>query len=218
MKLSAAQASRITKDWQDEFPGLGVYKPLHLMRRCGPVLVGLCLDRTSSGDAYKPTFHTHCLLRQFPIISLSLAVQLKTANGTDTAVSVRSHESGLSNYAAKMRALALIPLEGELKLSQFDDACLQWLHQQQSPYWPMVLEDRILLHAWCGADFGKTLREAETILRSWPSFVTDKFGGTSGWLARVERIAGNRNVLEKTLTSEIESHGLAHLPQSDFFL
>ncbi|MBX3692646.1 hypothetical protein [Dokdonella sp.] len=218
MKISAAQAKSITKDWQNEFPSLGVYKPLHLLRRCGPILVGLCLNRASSGDIYKPTFHSHCLLRQFPTISLSLAVQLKAANGTDAAVSVKFHESKLAESATKMRALALLPFEGDLKLSQFDDACAKWLRQQQSPYWPSVLEDRVLLHAWSGVDFEKTLREAEAILKSWPSFVTDKIGGTSGWLARVDGMAGDRNALEDTLASEIEAHGLVNLPTGSFFM
>lgn len=216
MKISAAQAKSITKDWQNEFPGLGVYKPLHLLRRCGPILVGLCLNRSSSGNIYKPTFHSHCLLRQFPTISLSLAVQLKAANGSDAAVSVKFHEPNLKESAAKMRALAFLPFEGDLKLSQFDDACVKWLRQQQSPYWPLVLEDRILLHAWCRVGFKDALREAEVMLKSWPSFVIDKIGGRSGWLSRVERVAGDQSALENVLASEIEAHGLASLPTGTF--
>ncbi|MGE3182975.1 MAG: hypothetical protein AB7N71_15210 [Phycisphaerae bacterium] len=217
MKISTAKAKSITKDWQNEFPSLGVYKPLRLLRRCGPILVGLCLERASSGDIYKPIFHSHCLLRQFPTISLSLAVQLQAANGAGAFISVKFHASKLAESAAKMRALALLPLEGDLKLSQFDSACAKWLLQQQSPYWPLVLEDRILLYAWSGMDFQKALREAEAMLESWPSFVTDKIGGTSGWIARVARAAGDRNALENTLASEIEAHGLINLPTGTFF-
>src|SRR5436190_8831039 len=120
---TSAQILQITKDWKDEFPSLGVYKPLHLLRRNGPLLSGICLDRTSSGDIYKPIFHYHCLLRSCPAISLSLAVQLKAANGTDASVSFRSHESSFAKSAEKMRALALLPLDGDITLRQFDEAC-----------------------------------------------------------------------------------------------
>lgn len=216
MKISVAQAKNITKEWQSEFPSMGIYKPLHLLRRCGPIVVGLCLNRTSSGDIYKPTFHSHCLLRPFSTISLSLALQLKAANGTDAAISVKFHESKLAESAAKMRALSLLPYEGDLTLTQFDNACTEWLRQQQTPYWPSVLEDRVLLHAWAGMDFGRILREAKVILRSWPSFVIDKMGGVSGWLEQVEGRASDRNALEHTLASEIEVHGLANLPTGTF--
>lgn len=215
MKISAAQAKAITQDWQDHFPHLGVYKPHHLLRRCGPVLVGLCLNRASSGDIYKPTFHCHCLLRPFPTVSLSLAVQLKAPNGSDAAISIKFHEAKLAEATAKMRNLALLPLDADFGVNDFETACAHWLRQQQTPYWPTVMEDRILFHAWSGKDYVKTLHEAEATLKSWPSFVTDKLGGISIWMARVEQAAGNRDALAAVLASEIEVHGVESLPTGE---
>ncbi|MCP5326637.1 MAG: hypothetical protein H7A09_09995 [Oceanospirillaceae bacterium] len=212
MKITAVQAKSITQDWQNHFPSLGIYKPLHLMRRCGPLLVGLCLNRSSSGDIYKPTFHYHCLLRQFPTVSLSLAVQLKAPNGTDAAISTKFHEKKLPEAAAKMRALALLPFDFDFGVVEFDVACDKWLGQQQTPYWPAVMEDRVLLHAWAGKDYTKALRDAEAALKSWPAFVTDKFGGVSSWVERVELAARNREALAGVLAAEIDAHRVASLP------
>jgi hypothetical protein len=215
MKITAAQAKSITQDWQNHFPSLGVYKPLHLLRRCGPLLVGLCLNRSSSGDIYKPTFHCHCLLRQFPTVTLSLAVQLTAPNGSDAAISTKFHAAKLPYAAAKMRDLALLPLDANFGLSAFDAACTQWLRQQPTPYWPTVMEERVLLNAWVGKDYTKALGDAEAALKSWPSFVTDKIGGVTAWLSRVEQVAGNRDGLASVLASEIEVHGVAKLPAGD---
>jgi hypothetical protein len=38
--LTPAWKTKITADWSAAFPGLGVYKPLHLLRRAGPLLMG----------------------------------------------------------------------------------------------------------------------------------------------------------------------------------
>jgi len=216
MKITTAEAKAITQDWQNYFPSLGAYKSLHLMRRCGPVLVGLCLNRSSSDHIYKPTFHCHCLLRKFPTISLSLAVQLKAPNGSDAAISTKSHETKLRDAAAKMRALALLPLDVNFGIDEFDVACSQWLQQQQTPYWPAVMEDRILLYAWAGKDYTKALGEAEMALKAWPAFVTDKLGGISSWMTRVEQVAGNHDALASVLASEIYAHRVARLPFGDF--
>jgi hypothetical protein len=215
MKITTAQAKAITQDWQNHFPSLGVYKPLHLLRRCGPLLVGLCLNRSSSGDIYKPTFHCHCLLRAFPTVSLSLAVQLTAPNGSDAAISTKFHEVKLPDAAAKMRVLALLPLDADFGVSAFDAACAQWLRQQLTPYWPAVMEDRVLLNAWVGNDYTKALHDAEATLKSWPAFVTDKLGGVAAWMSRVEQAAGNRDGLSSILASEIEVHGVAKLPAGD---
>jgi len=215
MKITVAKAKAITQNWQNQFPNLGVYKPLHLLRRCGPLLVGICLNRSTSGDIYKPTFHCHCLLRKFPTISLSLAVQLKASNGTDAGISTRLEEAELTDVASKMKELALLPLDANFGVNEFDEACTRWLQQQQTPYWPSVIEDRVLLSAWAQKDYMRKLGDAEAELKSWPTFVTNKIGGVTAWMARVEQATRNHNELASVLASEIDVHGVANLPSCE---
>lgn len=57
MKLTQYLQDKITEDWARLLPGLGIYKPMRLLRRVGPMLTGICLDRDSGNEAYRPTFH-----------------------------------------------------------------------------------------------------------------------------------------------------------------
>jgi len=50
--LTKSAEKQITEDWQREILSLGVYEPRWLLRRVGPLLVGICLDRDSGGTSY----------------------------------------------------------------------------------------------------------------------------------------------------------------------
>lgn len=154
------------------------------------MVVGLCLDRSASQDIYIPTFHAHCLLRRWPTISLSLNVRLKADNGADSCVRVttKSDQEALSKAMARMKDLALLPLAGECRLADFESGAARWLKAQASPFWPMVLEDLILVRSWSGVDHGQALNDAEDVLRHWPRTVTDKVGGVDAWVARLTQL------------------------------
>lgn len=62
--LTAAAKKKITLDWSRLFPELGTYRPLHLLRRVGPLLQGIALERTSGNDLYRPMAHIHCLAQE----------------------------------------------------------------------------------------------------------------------------------------------------------
>lgn len=75
-KLTPAIKKRITNDWHRLFPALGVYKPMHLLNRVGPLLIGILLEVKSGNHNYIPTFHVHNLTRPFPVVALGLATTL----------------------------------------------------------------------------------------------------------------------------------------------
>lgn len=56
-----------TSDWAKAFPGFDVWQKLCLLRRVGPTLQGICLERTTSGDEYFATAHVHALTTDFPV-------------------------------------------------------------------------------------------------------------------------------------------------------
>jgi hypothetical protein len=215
MKLTPAKARAITRDWQCLFPTLAVYGPLHLMRRCGPLLVGICLDRTSSGDEYRPKFHCHCLLRKSPAITLSLYVQLIGSRGAKTSVKVRRHEAMLQEAAAKMRALALLPLDVDFGVGDYEAAAVEWMRRWGAFCWPGIIEDLILVKSWAGVDYSDNLVAAEAALRSWPNDIVMQLGGVAAWMARVESSARNRDELESVFASEMRAHRLEGLPSGD---
>jgi hypothetical protein len=69
--MESKVANKITKDWQRELPKLGINRPMSLLRRVGPLLVGVSLER-EFGSRYTPTFHVHFLGKQSPGMLLSL--------------------------------------------------------------------------------------------------------------------------------------------------
>lgn len=213
--ISRAQQRAITNDWQAEFPTLAVYRPMWLARRCGPVLIGLCLDR-GGGDNYYPTWHYHCLLRPWPDISLSLATRLGQPHGSAEYVSLRVHAQRFVEIATRTRSSASFPLDGDLSLSQFKAVCDAWLQRQRVDLSPPVLADIVLLSAWCGSDWQAHLRLVERLTSQWPQRVNDFVGGTVNWLANLTAAASNRTELDRTMENEITTHKLQNLPASEF--
>ena len=93
-KLTPAVKRKITLDWHDCFPEMGIYKPLHLLRRVGPLLIGILLERDRTADRYLPTFYVHNLAKHFPVITLTLASPLRTEKTfAPDKIKVSEHES-----------------------------------------------------------------------------------------------------------------------------
>ena len=53
MKVTPALKKRISQDWQGCFPGLKIWKPIRLLRRVGPLLIGITLALGSSQYGYQ---------------------------------------------------------------------------------------------------------------------------------------------------------------------
>jgi hypothetical protein len=115
-KMTSVDKKRITSDWNQLFPSLGVYKPMHLLNRIGPLLVGILLEVKSGNESYIPTFHVHNLTRPFPVVSLGMKTTLNRQY-----VHPEWHEKKLKGMALKMKETALITFEGDLKLDTVID-------------------------------------------------------------------------------------------------
>lgn len=76
--LNKSAEKQITADWQREMPSLGIYRPRHLLRRVGLLLVGVLLERDSGRDMYHPMFHVHCMGKALHFVSLTLCTQLRS--------------------------------------------------------------------------------------------------------------------------------------------
>src|SRR5689334_8250555 len=103
-KLDAGAARRITEDWATAFPGFGVYRPLRILRRLGPLVQGVTLERSSSGNDYLPTAHVHALTRSFPVISLTLAERLAGNSGVEQRIKLSDHESSFAWAVDRLRS------------------------------------------------------------------------------------------------------------------
>jgi len=214
--LTPAVEKQITEDWQREIPTLGVYEPRWLMRRAGPLLVGICLDRDSGGDRYKPTFHVHCLGREFPCVSLTLDTQLRSErSGGPDFIEVRWHEQKYRKAAARMVRQSLLPLEGDLRLGQVIDAYRRHMVTPLAKRQPVLLyRDMILLLAWAGDPAGATDLLAECLpLADTAGF--QHVGGRTVFEAETRRLIAQPSLINETVAAQIVALGVGQLPVSE---
>lgn len=216
-KLGAAEKRNITADWQREFPVLATYKPMWLLKRHGPLLVGLMLDRDSSNELYIPTFHVHNLLAPFPSISLSLIYNAPGEKQPRMARQIRvdRHESAYLDVVAFFKKATPELDAVDLSLSRAIQLHFDFVREKRDyavakRCWSLFC-DVALLAAWGGHDAyaRDCIDGASFLMREWNlPFNVSEWAATVRDLARPE-------VMQETLASEIAKHKLGRLPAFD---
>ncbi|WP_421379610.1 hypothetical protein ACOJQI_15880 [Bacillus salacetis] len=207
-KIRIADKRQITSDWQQTIPSLGVYKPMHLLNRVGPLLVGVLLEVKSDNENYLPTFHVHNLLQSFPVVSLGL-------NYEASPITVAGHQSKHFGSAMDIINQAIIPLEGDLHLTTVLNAYEKYYKKNTGGYFHQyIFEDIVLLSAWCGdkQKIDKGLEFAENNMSQWPEHVLNRLGGLKKWLTTLEEKAQNQTELLTILESQIIELKVSHIP------
>lgn len=216
-KLTEATKREITKDWAACFPSLGVYKPLWLMRRVGPLLEGICLNRDSSNERYQPIFHVHNLAREDSALSFTLAEELRTVrNGTPEKVRVAFHKDHYVDVAKRICAQALLPLEGDLELRSVVAAYRNYTQRPLAKYPVNLYEDLITILLWCGreGEAKEVLANCLGEMEMWPPSVASlqRVGGVEKWEQKCSAWIQNRRTVRATVEQQIQAHGVADLP------
>ncbi len=230
-KLTPSIEKKITRDWAKWFPGMGIYKKRWLMRRVGPLLIGICLDRDSHGDQYKPCFHVHFLGKEFPsgeahrdnqVVSLTLCSQLLTRRTqAPDSVKVRWHEERYHDAVERMKEQALLPLEGDVRLDQVLQAYQEY-HRRAPMGKPslsadvILMSDIIMLLAWCGRR-----DEAEQALNEVLTTVTVEsgyrhpYGSREAFEAAMREAIDHPESIREQVEKQIERLGVGELPLSE---
>lgn len=213
-KLTKSTRDQITTDWLVSLPSLGVYRAMHLLRRCGPMLVGVCLERDSSGTEYWPTFHTHVLGKGFPVVSLTLAQPLLTERGGGPWwLRVAHHQEYFGKAASCLAKQALLPLEGAITLPLALTAYQDYAHRPTVHYPIDLFEDMVILAAWCGrSDLASAhITTASEEISSWPSAILESIGGVDRWLSRISALS-RYDALAMQVEDEISRLGIERIP------
>lgn len=214
-KLTPMIARAITSDWHIAIPSLAVYKPRWLLRRVGPLLVGVCLDRDSSGEIYKPKFHAHCLCHSQSFIGLSLCKQLyNPRSGGPTFVALHVHNDRYRECASLMISQALLPLSGDLSFTQVERAYINYVNQPEG--WSQslfLMRDLALMAAW-----SRLPQRAETLMRECLRIPEDilfsPWGGRGEFYKACSRQIEDPSLIDQAVSNEIVAHGLGKLPAS----
>jgi len=168
-------------------PGLHPWGDSHLIRRCGPVLSGVCLDGTRDPQACQPTFFVHNLLVSQPVMTLAYGAPLLPrgvprrlrygASVDDEARALLSQVQALSGLPALGDLVAHIAL---LRAGEFGPPSL---------YPPHVMRDVLTIGAFLHQADEKTmlvwLDAAQAALQRAAPFNMHIIGSVAAWRSRV---------------------------------
>lgn len=116
-KISSSKKKSITNQWKNEYPELVLYKNMWLLRRVGPLLQGICLDRDSTNVSYLPTFHVHNLIGQEDdFVSLSLKRVLAKSNGTPLVITEIQHDKNFGDFIKEFNKQVPFGFSGDVEL------------------------------------------------------------------------------------------------------
>lgn len=213
-KPTAATVRRVTSEWAEAFPGFDVWRKLRLLRRIGPVLQGICLERTTSGDEYFATAHVHALTSEFPVISLMLNQRLLSSSGQPERLRFARHEAEFRSAAARLSDQSKLSLGEAPSLEQivrgYHSAAV---HRQAKGHPPAVLEmrDSILTAAAAGRKdlVEEGLRLADELANVWPkSRLPLDWESKAVWLAELTFKANDPDALWEVVEGQIAKHEL----------
>lgn len=231
-KLTPKVKRWITKDWAPFFPGLGVYKPMRFLRRVGPIMIGVCLDRGRGGEHYYPKFHISCLTNDTADLPLTLCTQLQNERFSEVQgrllrgpdfIAVKWHHRHYEDAAKRMNAQALLPLTGGLSCHQVIAAYRAYGSRQ--PHGLGLHEHREMpeIAAWAGDQklalslFQETVRHIdgyEPRLRKNMEPWRDTPVTAEQWLAELEERLANPEELRAAVERRIDELKLRNLPSA----
>lgn len=215
--LSAARKKSITRDWQKLVPQFAALRPMSLVRRVGPLVQGICLDRDSSNSAYLPTTFVHCLCRPFPVLSLTLGQPLLASrSGTIQRISVQFHSTHYVEACNRLLAASLMRVDGDWRLSDLLYAYTNYrqLGRPDSRYPVLLIEDAISVCAWLGneSDASRMVIEACDEAKHWPENVLARREGLSEWESSLKGIAASGKELRRIAEEQVDLLRLGSAP------
>ena len=218
-EFTSSLKRQITDDWAGMFPTLGVFKPMWLLRRVGPIVEGICLNRDSSNARYQPIFHVHNLAKIDSSLSLTLADELRTVrNNTPEKIKVAFHKDHYADAARRLNGQALLPVSGDLRVEEIIKAYSDYMERPLSKYPILLYEDVIMILVWCGrsSEAREALVRFERELAAWPESISalQRVGGGRAWLAKCEGWIEQPDGIRVTVEEQTVFHGLEKLPRA----
>ncbi|MFI5815530.1 hypothetical protein ACIA7S_31890 [Streptomyces sp. NPDC051643] len=219
-KTDPATAKQVTADWARVFDGFDIWRPFRLLRRVGPLVQGITLDRSTSGDAYFPTAHIHALMRPFPVVSLALGQRLASTSGVQEAIKFTDHAEDYLDAARRLAGQARLSLDVPPTVADVVNELRAFATAQQGlgglpAIW--AVEDSILVPSASGdrdlAEEG--LQLARDLVKKWPKHrLPLDWVGEEVWITSLRKSADNAEDLRAIVESQVRAHKLAKIRQN----
>jgi hypothetical protein len=217
MTFDAATIRRFTADWAAEFPEFDVWRPLRLLRRVGPVLQGIALERSTSTEGYFVTAHVHSLTRASRLVSLTLSHRLCSETGAQERIQISRQPAEIQSAAIRLREQSVLSLDRRPSLGGIVRAYIEYAKAVQRngvPNAVVELEDCVLIPAVAEMPdvMVEGIRLARELADGWdgsraPSGLPD----TRSWLNDLERRGSDIATLRAVVESQIAKHKLAKI-------
>ena len=209
--------SEITRDWKGEFPGLKIERPLSLLRRVGPLLVGVYLDRFST-TSYRPTFYVHFLGNSEDGLSLTMRTEFTPTPEMEVPViEVSAHKRFYKEAARLLREAAPLSIEGPLTVKEVLEAYRTFSRTcKGESQLANLYQDAIKLATCYGfTDEAKGLL-GEIMERTEGDRKFYHHGGREAYIERMREAIGNPGKIWQTLDEEIIRHKVEKIPFEEF--
>lgn len=181
--------ARITADWAAAFPGLGVRAPAAaspmLVRRAGPVVAGICLDRRTDTTVYCPTAFVHFLGTPGASITLTGATVPARPNGAPMIVRAGLHDREFPDAVARLRSAFPLDLDEPWSLDTVVGGCLDLANRETATYGPRMagalLEMVALVPIVVAGDSSAGMVSTSRLVRSTAGLAWTSVRSGRGW-------------------------------------
>ncbi|MDX2109331.1 MAG: hypothetical protein SFY80_03725 [Verrucomicrobiota bacterium] len=217
MIYDAKAKKKVSNDWAAQFPLLQVWKATRLLKRHGPLVVGICLDRASSMK-YTPIAHFHTLCIPFPTISLSLAGELED-RGVPLSISLSRHELEYQRVVAEFRLRYSFLDNERMEFNDFVNATRDYISGKhgkfsETPYQHPPFEGIISVAAYLGQiNYAQlALDDFARRISRWPSSAVHIIGSADKWRAKMQEIIDAACDSQHIVDNQINEHKLDGIP------
>ncbi|CAI3943119.1 unnamed protein product [Commensalibacter communis] len=203
-RLTASEKKIITSDWKSVLKNYQNYKTLHLIKRNGPILIGVYLQPVYAGEHYVPVFHTHSLMTVAPTIGLSSLICLKGKKGANESISVLRHASEFEKLVSAFKKQVPLAFVRELYCQALDQYYQHFITIDKG-YSIHVMTENILLLFWCQYDrqaIEQRINKYKSIIQQWPDAAKIRFSSEQGWEKSIHSLM-SLDRLQETVQKEL---------------
>lgn len=222
MIFDAKGKRKVTADWSELFPAMQVWKPARLVKRHGPLLIGICLDGDRSNQNYTPKAHFHVLCVKFPTVALGLVGELEQ-RGIPKRIPVTGHEMEYKAAAEELRVRYPFLEKQRLDFNDFVLATSDYLSGKhgrigQVPFQHGPFEGIITVAACMGhTEYAqKALNDFSKRISTWPERGLNIIGSADGWRAKMQEVIDASDELKQIVNSQIAEHKLEKITDHGF--
>jgi hypothetical protein len=218
-RIDAKDKRQITKDWLSVFTAFKEYKPMWIIRRNGPFLCGIFLQRNSSNIDYKPLFHVYNLMVDFPVISLNANMYLLNHKMARDSVTLLQHQESFNSYAERLKqqvsllqkdALTCNELVSHIKKIAQNSYLFENPALSSDAWAARLFQGIVLTLFWFGrtAEAEQEIENAKKIISGWDDNVwVIKELGVDGWERQTRRLM-NMDTLRVNVETQIQKYKL----------